>query len=114
MTTGLPRPNTGRSVAAIAGTIVLIALGFAAIFVVAFVDLVLVFSRSDSPGDIDGAFAIAFYLLVGAAVAWLIASIVSIVFLVRRRTAWWVALLGVIAPILAGVGGFIAVTAVVK
>ena len=114
MTTGLPLRNTGRSVADIAATIILIVLGIIAIFIAAFLDVALAFTGSDSPGDVDGAFAIAFYLLLGAAAVWLIAAIVAIVFLARRRTGWWVALIGFLAPILAGAGGFIAITSVVK
>ena len=114
MTTAPTRPVAPRSAADIAGTIVLILLGFIATLVTLFVDIAFAFTSADSPGDVDGAFAVAFSLLLGAVVVWLGSCIVSIVFMVRRRVAWLVGLIALLAPVLAGVGGFIAFTSVVK
>jgi hypothetical protein len=114
MTTEVPPAGAGRRALDLTISILLIVVGVIAIVLDAILDIVLALTSADSPGDVEGATSLAFLLLFIGAGVWLVASIVAIVFMVRRRTAWWLALIGVVVPVLAGVGGFIAVTSVVK
>jgi hypothetical protein len=114
MTTEVRRPSAGRRAVDLTISIILIVVGLITIVLVAILDAVLALTSADSPGDVEGATDLSFLLLCIGAGVWLVASIVAIVFMVRNRGAWWLALIAVLAPALAGVGGFIAVTSVVK
>jgi hypothetical protein len=114
MTTEVPPANPGRRAIDLTVSIILIVAGLVAIVLDAILDIVLVLTSADSPGDVEGATSLAFILLFVGAGVWLVASIVAIVFMVRRRMAWWLALVGVLVPVLAGVGGFVTVTSVVQ
>jgi len=73
-------------------TIILLLVPPVALVLTAVLDTFLVFGGADSPNDTDSAQSLAFVVLlacVGVAIA---GTIVSIVALVRRRRAWWIAL----------------------
>jgi hypothetical protein len=114
MTTAAPTAGSGRRALDLTISIILIVVGLIAIVLDAILDIVLALTSADSPGDVEGATSLAFILLFVGAGVWLIASVVAIVFMVRRRMGWWLALIAVLVPVLAGVGGFIAVTSVVQ
>jgi hypothetical protein len=114
MTTEVPPPNGGRRAVDLTISIILIVAGLVAIVLDALLDVVLALTSADSPGNVEGATSLAFLLLFVGAGVWVVSSIVAIIFIVRRRTAWWLALVAVLAPVLGGIGGFIAVTSVVQ
>jgi hypothetical protein len=108
------RPSTARRAVDLTVSIILIVVGLVAIVLVAILDALLTLTSADSPGDVEGATSLAFLLLCIGAGVWLAASIVAIIFMVRSRAAWWLALIALLAPVAAGVGGFLAVTSVVQ
>ncbi len=114
MTTGVSPPAPGRRAADLTVSILLLVIALTALVSVAFLDIILALTSADSPGDVEGATSLAFVLLFAAAAVWIVATVLAIIFLARRRTAWWVALIGAGAPVLAGIGGFVAVTSVVQ
>jgi hypothetical protein len=114
MTTEVSRPKTAASVIDLVLSIVFMILGVIAIILEAIMDVLLVFTSADSPGDIEGATDLAFVLLFIGGAVWLVACVLAIIFLVRRHRAWWLALIALIAPVGCAVGGFIAVTSVVQ
>ena len=106
--------GSGRRALDLTISILLIVVGLISLVLDAILDIVLALTSADSPGDVEGATSLAFLLLFVGAGVWLVASIVAIVFMVRRRSAWWLALIALLFPVLAGVGGFVAVTSVVQ
>lgn len=114
MTTAALEPKPGRRAVDLTASILLMVAGLIVVICDAILDIVLALTSADSPGDVEGATSLAFVLLFVAAAVWLATTILAIVFLVRRRSAWWVALIGAVVPVLAGLGGFVAVTSVVQ
>ena len=105
------RPNRAANIAV---SVILLVLGVFVLVVEVVMDVLLDLTSADSPGDIEGATSLAFTLLLVGGAIWLIAAVVATVFLVLRRTAWWIALVGVLAPVACTIGGFLAVTSVVQ
>jgi hypothetical protein len=114
MTTEVPRPATGRRVANLVVSIVLMIVGVVAIVLEAILDVLLLFTSADSPGDVEGATDLAFALLFIGGAVWLIACVLAIIFLARGHRGWWLALIALLAPVGCAIGGFIAVTSVVQ
>jgi uncharacterized protein with PQ loop repeat len=114
MTTEVPAAKPGRRAADLTVSIILMVVGVIVLVLEAILDVLLVFTSADSPGDIEGATNFAFLLLFVGGAIWLIASIVAIVLLVRVRRAWWLALIAVVVPLGCAVGGFVAVSSVVQ
>ena len=107
-------PSRARSAVDLAASIVLMIVGVIVLVLETIMDVLLALTSADSPGDIEGATDTAFLLLFIGGIVWLVGVVVAIIFLVRRRPAWWVSLIGVGAPIVCSVGGFVAVTSVVQ
>jgi hypothetical protein len=114
MTTEVPQPKTGRRAVDVTISIILLVVGFIVLVLEGILDVLLLFTSADSPGDIEGATNSAFLLLwVGGAI-WLISTIVAIILLVLGHRAWWLGLIAVVVPLACAVGGFVAVTSVVQ
>jgi hypothetical protein len=114
MTTAVSQPVTGRRVADLVISIVLMILGVIALVLEAIMDVLLLFTSADSPGDVEGATNLAFDLLFIGGAVWLVACVLAIIFMVRGHRGWWLALIALLAPVGCAVGGFIAVTSVVQ
>ena len=95
-------------------SIILMVVGVVVLVIEGILDVLLLFTSADSPGDIEGATTFSFQLLLAGGIVWAVACVVAIVLMVRGRNAWWVALIGVAAPIGCMVWGFYAVTSVVQ
>jgi hypothetical protein len=114
MTTEVTAPKSGRRTADVTISIILMVVGFIVLVLEGILDVLLLFTSADSPGDIEGATDFAFLLLFVGGAIWLIASIVGIILLVRGTRAWWLALIAVAVPLACAIAGFIAVTSVVQ
>jgi uncharacterized BrkB/YihY/UPF0761 family membrane protein len=98
-------PSTQRRpirVADLIVTIVLLLVPPAALVAVAVGGIFLALTGADSAGDTESAQSLTFAIFVACIVVAIAGTTVSIVFLVKRRRAWWVALLT--AVLVAGAG----------
>lgn len=95
-------PRRPRSVADLVVTILLLLVPPASLIAVAIFGVLLAFTGADSTGDTESAQSLTFAIFVACIVVGLAGTTVSIVFLVKRRRAWWVAL--TTAVLVAGAG----------
>ena len=79
-------------VADIVITSLLLFAALIALVVFAIAGLVVDVLGADSPGDTDGAFSLALDVFVGGAGLAVVGIVVGIIFMVRRRRAWWIGL----------------------
>jgi hypothetical protein len=114
MTTAVSQPRRERSAPDLVVSILLMVVGLVVLVLEGILDVLLALTSADSPGDVEGAVGLAFTLLAIGGIAWLVAIVLAIILLVRRRPTWWLALLGVLVPLGCAVGGFLAVTSVVQ
>jgi hypothetical protein len=84
-------PHPPRS-ADIAVTIILLVVVLGALVLFAVFGILLEFLGADSPGDTADALVLGIQVFVGCFVLAVIGIVVSIIFMVRRRLAWWLAL----------------------
>lgn len=85
-------PVRRRRVWDIVITIVLLVVPPVALILSALFDAFLVFGGADSPNDTESAQSLAFFVLVACVGLAIVGTVVSIIMLVRRRRAWWIAL----------------------
>jgi uncharacterized BrkB/YihY/UPF0761 family membrane protein len=96
-------------------TIVLLVATFVGLVVSGFFDLFL-FAFTDycpEPCHADQGIGAVFVVLIGMAVVALAATIFSIFRLVRRRRAWWVALIALVVDIVGAILAFVLYTTIV-
>jgi hypothetical protein len=114
MTTEVTGQRTMRRALDLSLSILFVVVGLVVLILEGVLDVLLLFTSADSPGDVEGATDLAFQLLTVGGVVWLVVSIVAIILMVRRRTAWWAGSIAILAPIGCTIGGFLAVTSVVQ
>lgn len=96
-------------------TIILLVATFVTLVVSAIFD-VFIFAFTDvcpEPCHVDQGITIVFIVFIGMGVIALGATIFSIVRLVRRRRAWWVALAALVLVIIGGVAAFVLYTSII-
>ena len=79
-------------VADIVITSVLLLFAVVALVVFAIAGFLVDFLGADSPGDTADAFSLALGVFVGGVGLALVGIVVGIIFMVRRRLAWWIGL----------------------
>jgi uncharacterized BrkB/YihY/UPF0761 family membrane protein len=77
-------------------TIILLLVPPVALVLTALADTFLVFGGADSPNDTDSAQSLAFVVLFVCVGVGILGTVVSIVVLVKRHRAWWIALLAAV------------------